>query len=476
MVPLAAALGLLVACGTAPAAPPTEPGGKATETSEPTAEPPIATERVEVIWSLGRGSGINISDYPALQTIIDEYNASQDRIELVIGYEPMEVDLSPYIYGNNAVDILGPMGTNSRNWFKGAWMDLQPLIDASGYDLSDFDPAMVQFYQDKEEGRLGIPFAVFPSFIFVNKDLFDNAGLPYPPQEYGAPYVDENGEAHPWNLDTLRELAMKLTVDKNGNNAASPYFDAESIIQFGYLEQYADMRGVLTLFGPGSLVAGNGKTAQIPDHWREGTHWVYDAMWKDHFWPTDTYITSDTLGNSASFQSGNLAMAHIHSWFAAPWALDPNIIDFTWDAAAVPAYSAHTTARLYEETFYIPKSSKNPEEAFEVLTYLLSPEIALKLVEMSGGVPARSSLQSEHMAAYSEKVFPGQTINWQVVIDSISYADIPNHESWLPNSQQSIEAYTKSWTRLGQDPSLDVDAELDALREKLQAIFDEAEE
>ena len=48
---------------------------------------------------------------------------------------------------------------------------------------------MVEFYELENRGQIGLPFGIFPSFIYVNYDLFDEAGLEYPPQEYGVPYV-----------------------------------------------------------------------------------------------------------------------------------------------------------------------------------------------------------------------------------------------------------------------------------------------
>ena len=41
----------------------------------------------------------------------------------------------------------------------------------------------------------------------------------------------------------MSELALKLTVDGNGNNATSGAFDPENIVQFGYHHQWADLRG-----------------------------------------------------------------------------------------------------------------------------------------------------------------------------------------------------------------------------------------
>jgi multiple sugar transport system substrate-binding protein len=67
-------------------------------------------------------------------------------------------------------------------FFSGAWLDLTPQIEANSYDPSDFDPAPIQLYRVEDEGQLGIPFAVFPSFLMYNVGLFDEACSPYPPR------------------------------------------------------------------------------------------------------------------------------------------------------------------------------------------------------------------------------------------------------------------------------------------------------
>jgi multiple sugar transport system substrate-binding protein len=64
---------------------------------------------------------------------------------------------------------------------------------------------LVDFYLVQEEGQLGIPFGIFPSFMIYNFDLFDEAGLNYPPAQYGESYVWPDGTEAEWNMDTLRE-------------------------------------------------------------------------------------------------------------------------------------------------------------------------------------------------------------------------------------------------------------------------------
>ncbi len=57
--------------------------------------------------------------------------------------------------------------------------------------------------------------------------------------------------------DKLREIAMLLTLDANGNNAAGPDFDPANIVQFGYSPIWwnDDIRsGVTSPFGAGSFL------------------------------------------------------------------------------------------------------------------------------------------------------------------------------------------------------------------------------
>ena len=196
----------------------------------------VSFAQVEIRWFIGLGAGAQEAQAQAQQAIADEFNASQDQIKLtleVVAQSPFDV-LATEIAAGNAPDIVGPMGIRGRASFPGAWLDLTDLLESNNYDLSDFDPALVDFYRLPDQGQLGLPFAVYPSYISYDKDLFDEAGLAYLPSEFGQPYIDADGNEKPWNTDTLRELAMILTVDANGNDATSPEFDPDNIVQWGF--------------------------------------------------------------------------------------------------------------------------------------------------------------------------------------------------------------------------------------------------
>jgi multiple sugar transport system substrate-binding protein len=467
----------LAACGPKTEAPATE-APMATEeqmaTEAPATEAPAMGEKVQVRWFVGLGAGSDEGAIPLQEAFVEKFNASQDQIELVL--EIVDNDsaydtLATQIAAGNAPCIVGPVGVRGRDSFKGAWLDLAPYIEKYNYDLSDFDPSMVEFYNIKDEGQLGIPFAIYPSFIIYNKDLFDEAGLAYPPAHHGEPYVLDGQEVE-WNMDTLREVAMRLTVDANGNDATSPDFDPENIVQFGFMNQWTDARGIGTFFGAGSLVDENGN-AQIPENWKAAWKWTYDGYWKDWFIPNGVYGGAEFLqGPGGPFSSGNMGMIHMHLWYLAPWS---GLTDssFDWNLAATPSYNGTITAKMHADTFGILKGCPTPDEAFQVLTYMTSAEHAPELLSIYGGMPARLSLQGDFFQKQQETVFPNKTdINWDVVVEAMAYADNPNHESWVPSFQETTDRYNEFWNKIANTPGLDLDAEIEQLRQDLQAIFD----
>ncbi len=437
-----------------------------------------AQEPVQIRWFVGLGAGTDAPTITAQEAVVAEFNDSQDEIELVLeivdNAQAYDI-LGTQIAAGNAPDIVGPMGTRGRESFPGAWLDLQPQIDAVNYDLSDFDPALVAFYNFGEEGQLGIPFAVFPYFLMYNMDLFDEAGLPYPPTNYGEPYIDADGNEREWNTEVIAELGRILTVDINGNDATMEGFDADNIIQWGFGISHTDVRGRDTLFGAGNFVDDEGN-AIIPDAWREGENWIHDAMYGEQpFYPSGAYAGSDLLASGNWFGSGNVAMVPIHTWYMGWGTAD---MDAAWDIAPIPAHNGVITAKLHADTFGIMATTQHPEESFSVLTYLLG-ERADDMAQVYNGMPARLSLQGDffdrYQATLSEQ-YPDTNfdINWDVAIQSLSYPDVPNHEDGMPAFLETTARYNEYTQVVDNNADADVDAELDALQADLQTIYDAA--
>lgn len=198
----------------------------ATEAPEPTQAP--AGDKVQIRWFVGLGTGTDPAQVEVENKVVEEFNASHPNIELVlevVAYDAARDTLSTEIASGNPPDIVGPVGVSGAEAFHGQWLDLTPLIQKTNYDLTQYDQGAVDFYKVGGEGQIGIPFAIFPSVLYYQRDMFDEAGLNYPPHKYGEKYKWPDGTEVEWNYDTLRELAMKLTVDENGKDATEEGFD-----------------------------------------------------------------------------------------------------------------------------------------------------------------------------------------------------------------------------------------------------------
>jgi multiple sugar transport system substrate-binding protein len=480
---------LLTACG-APAATPTPAkptdAPKATGAPQPTAAPtaaaapteaapattaPVASGKpVEIRWYIGLGTG----DAPELeapqQKVVDAFNASHPNIHLtkeVVLYANAYETLATQVTSGNPPDIVGPVGVSGAEGFHGLWLDLAPYIQKNNYDLSDFDKSAVDFYKVGGEGQVGIPYAIYPSMVFYQKSMFDEAGLNYPPKKVGEKYKWPDGTESEWNYDTLKKVAMKLTVDEKGKTADQPGFDPKKIAQYGFVWQgHDDARAIGSYFGAGSLVGPDGKTAQIPPEWDAAWKWTYDSIWKDHFQPDYALYQSEAWGATNPFNSGKIAMGTTFLWYTC--CMD-NAGD-KWDIAVVPSYNGKTTANLNADTFRIFESTKHPDEAFEVLQYLLgdTPDVK-ELLTAYGAFPARKSLQASFVDDLNKK-FP-QKPDWQVAMDSVAYADNPSFEAYFPNYNEALNRSRTFYNLILTTDKLNMDDEIAKFKNDLQVIF-----
>lgn len=419
-----------------------------------------------VRWYVGLGIGSQPEQLDAQRAVVDAFNEAHDDIQLEVEIIDNTIafdNLSTQIAAGNAPDIIGPIGIRGSNAFAGQFLDLEPLVESTGFDLSQYDTEQVEFWREPTGELTALPFGVFPAVMFYNTELFDEADLEYPPTEYGEPYAD--GE--PWDMAKLAELAQVLTVDANGNDATSPDFDPENIVQWGFHHQFNDdARAIGSFFGSGNFVADDG-SAQIPENWLASWQWYVDLIASGAA-PNQSQIDSDTLGQGNSFGTGNVAMSFSHLWYTCCVRdEDGNGLDF-WDLAAVPEYEGEATAKLHADTFRILESTENPDAAFEVLTYLLG-EAAPQLLETYGSLPARADLRDPFFASLDE-LFP-QGPNWDVAIAGLERPDIPSHEGNMPSFDEAEAAIDEFEDRLTTEPGLDVAAASEELRTELDAVF-----
>ena len=417
-------------------------------------------------WYCCLGTGEDAAQLPdekdAAAGFATKYPGSSLKLE-VTTYDSAVDALSTQI-GPNPPDIAGPVGIAGLASFKGQWTDLTPYLTNSSYDLGVYESATVDFF--KQDGaQIGVPFDLYPSMLWYKRDFFQEAGIAEPPHEFGAKYKMADGTEVDWNYDTLRQIAMKLTVDKAGNDATQAGFNPSKIDQWGFEPQRDVLEGMGAFWGAGTLVGSDGKTVTIPDAWKAAWKFIYDGVWKDHFIMNEAQFTARQVDQG--FFSGRVAMAENFLW--TTYGVVGAGKD--WDLAAIPAFNGKITAPLNADTFAVLKNSKNQDAAFAAMVYLLQDRSS-SLLPLYGGIPARKAEQDAFFTSVAKTEGFPPDVDWNVAKSAIKYADIPNFEAPMPvynKSLKILETYRSKWMTTG---GLDLDKEIEALRAELQSAWD----
>jgi multiple sugar transport system substrate-binding protein len=473
---------VLAACGgPAPATDegPTTGGGEPAE--------PAPAEKVQIRWFVGLGTGTDPAQLPAQEKAVADFNASQDGIELVLEVVPYDAardTLATQIAAGAGPDIIGPVGWGGSNAFYGQWLDMGMYIDASGFDTSVYDAALIDFYQT-EEGQVGLPFLVFPAAIYYVPAMFDEAGLAYPPKSYGEAYTLDGAEVE-WNWDTLAEVAKRLTIDVNGANSTEAGFDPAQIVQVGYATQWQTHVAYQGSYiaGGGDMVGGDAVgsyESTMPDSWKAANQWVYDGMYGDQpFIATGPLAAAPEFGNGNLFNSGKAAMAMTPLWYTC--CLDAfRDAGFEFDAGVLPVGAdGQPHGRVDADTIRIWKGTPHPEEAFAALSYLIGPEGTQTLVVGSdavaaaySGLPADPAYQQSYIDGLLER-YPFTTAEtWEVFKAGLSYPDNPSAEQWQPNWSEAWARQQTFFDLLQNTPpdQLDFETEWSKLVDDLNTIY-----
>jgi multiple sugar transport system substrate-binding protein len=346
--------------------------------------------------------------------------------------------------------------------FLDQWEDVTPYIAKDNYDMNDFYGPTVTLNKYPTVNA-GLPLGLYPSFIFYNKYAFDAAGLAYPAHDYN----DKS-----WDINALRDAAIKLTLDANGNDATSADFDATNIKQWGYADTWTDFRGQMTMFGApskGRPTSDDYKTAQVNSpEWLFGAQWLHAGIHKDHFMPDAAGQGAIDADSGDPFGGGHVAMWYSHTWYMGEGLTE---VPFNWDIA--PLFynqNGQRISRVHADLFTIPKNAKNKDQAWEVMKWLVAPEQIVAVCQIYGCLPARQSTEAEFQASLQAR-FPD--IDHAVIFNAITYLDDPNHESWVPEWSKVNDTLNNSLTTLYTDPALDVNTMMSTTNDDVQIILDE---
>jgi len=441
-----------------------------------TADPLIGSDKVKIRWFVGLEIGSDFSQLEVLEKVSAEFNESQDEIELQLevatiagAYDLFAINIST----GNGPDIVGPISWGMASGFPEQWLDLGPYLAASNFDRSGYDTRLLAFYQTVDGQILSLPFSISPAALYFIPAMFDELGLPYPPQVYGASY-ELDGRNLPWNWNTLAKVAQRLTVDAHNYNANQPQFDRNQIVQVGFHPQRQSMTSFATFWGAAKMFDEDDQgqyVSTIPDEWKAAWRWWHDGIWNEQ-----PYIAPVPLSQTIEFGEGEVfyaGKAAIALGQAADLCCLTRFRDrgLKFQLGVLPAdASGNVNSHISETSFYIWQGTTHPDEAFTVLTYLLTHESA-KLLLAYDAMSADINQVGNYIARKSQQYPTVSSASWQVLVQGLQYPDIPSADQYLPNRNQALDRLENFGAHILITDIDDFDAEFRQLQDDLTSIY-----
>jgi ABC-type glycerol-3-phosphate transport system substrate-binding protein len=371
---------------------------------------------------------------------VQMYNESQDRIELTIvpSFAGCSFDATDTLLMNieagDPPDIVGLV-------YSEVWehlMDLTPYL--SLYDLSNVDSAY--FFKYKKDGKMLImPIGINLDVLYYNEDMYDSAGLAYPPHTYEENYA--GGDT--WNIDKFEEIAMKLTLDDKDSNAYSEDFDNQNIRQFGFHPWWINGISYTKMFGFPRIV-GPDSSINVPDYTRLGLKWQQDGIWEKRFIPNGQEhedMGADPMG------SGMVAMSYTYSSYSG--TIDE--ASFNWNIAAPPSFNGEINIPYYLSSFGILNTCQHPEKAMEVIF-----TIANTIPYYGTTIPVFKNLRQ---AVLDSLIFELPEVDWQVMMDGLNYIDANTCDGdALSNNMAAWRMANELRDNIQWDPNFDINSAL----------------
>ncbi|OYD14302.1 hypothetical protein CH333_08345 [candidate division WOR-3 bacterium JGI_Cruoil_03_44_89] len=241
----------------------------------------------------------------------------------------------------------------------------------------------------KCEGELyGLPISWTPLVLYYNKDIFDEAGVPYPDTT--------------WDWDDFLSACKRCTNDTDGDG---------EVDQFGYLLS----TGWTFTFNwiwqnGGDVLSPDGKRCIIGSKEAvDALQFLADLRWNYSVSPTPEQIAQRDL-----FTTGKIAMIVSGRWVVPRYR---TIKDFRWGISHLPKGKVRATP-IFTTAYVMSNKSVRQRDVWELAKFLSGKEGSRFIAELGLGVPSvKSVAHSPHFL--NRKKSPE---NSEVYLDALSYA------------------------------------------------------
>lgn len=357
-----------------------------------------------------------------MQSLIDEFNASQDEYEASHVYVPFadyEKQLTLGIASGELPDLVILDGCGMASFIQ---------LGLFG-DISDADINWDEYMEGPMESTMldgkhyGIPFATNCTALFYNKDLFDAAGIDYP---------DENTT---W--DEFHEMAKALTKD-----GVSGFGNAATNTDEG---TFQCLQWLYTAGGSYTDIEDGVDAYKLMQEMIEDGSWTKECV---------NWTQSDVNNN---FMAGNLAMQQNGPWQIP--GIEANAPDLNYGVTVLPkkdADSEQATSILGGENMgVVNKDDTSGAEAF--LKYYDQTDVMVDAMKQYGSYPPKTEaakdsywtddpIQKAFLTQIDTSIPRGPSAAW------------PSYSSAIQTGFQEVMTSAKTPEQAAKDTQTAVDA------------------
>lgn len=359
---LAFVLAVAAACsGGGEQAPASAGGGGGTPETEATPpEPPPETEAADPVQEvLNQETEIVIYDTTgeSVELLKEKYgNKLEEKFpnyDFIIIQKENDQTITNLIASGISIDIVVE---STARFLQSTELhgSIEDLIEKYDYDLSRLEPTTLEFQKQLIDGGIyGLPSWTRSMVLFYNKDLFDRFGMDYPTE---------------MTWDELYELAKTMTrteddVDYKGLTMAFDFVLFLNQFETPFVDPEAQ-KAIFTSDAFTELFESIARFYRIPGNELPGGKYYLNNQ-QDPFYKSQTAAMHITLtGNEKIYGD------------AVNWDIAP---------LPVPEGESGLGSQSYPTFFFITKTSKHRDAAFQVISYITSDEFQEYIVE-SGAI------------------------------------------------------------------------------------------
>lgn len=376
-----AALLVLSACGNAAA--PAETTGAPAKPAETETQAPAPAEPVTITYCNFNSSGGNEETLSKMVAAFEsEYPNIKVEVE-TIGYSDYFTQMQTRVAGGTAPDCYE---LNIENF--AAYANKGLLAEISGVDVSGLNETALGAFNVGGK-QYGLPESFSNVVLIYNKDLFDQAGVAYPTDD--------------WTQNDLQAAAEKIRA--LGDDIYGIWQPITYNEFFKVAKQYGggllnEDKTVFTINSPENL-----KAAQT----------LVDRVLVSNVQPNAAQ--QGGMGDWDMFMSGRLGMIPTGIWAFQTFTEN---CDFAWDIVVEPG-STQKATHFFSNCVVMNPETKHPEEVATWLAWLASSTTSADIRLAAGwDLPALKDLSA--LSAYLEITPPD---NREAVFESLNYLVMP---------------------------------------------------